>query len=372
MNTPSDPDQLLSWSAATYEAMRGIVPQVRGRSLVIGPSQYPTNRRLAIPGLPAVEVATLADWTARYATLTGSANPAQLPAILFDATGDPWPLVHYFPLARAAGDPERGAFFAQVAELAAHPGLDLRLMGERRRDLTAQMPPSTRWLVAGHLVEVLGQRRDILGAFLSQPRHIRLYTAPAAFSDDGGVAGGDYDPAHERIQLGLSRIFEGFAGPMPGVAPFLHELGHMLDAFEPATGRMGAGRGLLPGLSPLDGQLYDAEARRLFIAGKALEARRYGARVGGDATPDEPLPLGHPYVFQNDGEYIAGYLELFFRTPHRFFRLNPQLFGGFAQLLRRDPRSAWPDDFAFYVTENEAAYARGRRVAPAGISVPGG
>jgi hypothetical protein len=370
MHQPTEPGGVHTWSGETYDALRGAAPQAHGSALVIGPSQYARDQSLHLRGMALVAVAALAEWTSRYAMLTGSANPAQLPAILFDATGDPWPLVHFFPLARALSEAQRADFFAQVAALSVHPHLDLRLIGERQQDLTAQLPPSARWLVAGHIVEILGQRRDILDAFLAEPRHIRLYTAPAAFADDGGVAGGDYDPAHERIQLGLSRLFEGFAGPMPGVAPFVHELGHMLDAFDPASGHMGLGRGLLPGLSASDGPLFDAEARRLFVAGKALEAQRYAARVRGGASA-EPLPLGHPYVFQNDGEFIAGYLELYFRTPNRFFQLNSQLAAAFAQLLRRDPRPTWPEDFAFYVTENEAAYSRGRGApAPAGISVP--
>lgn len=369
MDQSTEFGNVMFWSGETYDTLRGEAPQFLGASLRIGSRQIPADHMLRIAGFPPVAVAELAEWTARYKSLTGAMNPAQLPAILFDATGDPWPLEHFFPLARPLSDPLRGEFFARVADLAAHPHLDLRLMGERRRDLTAQMPPSTRWLIAGHILEILGQRRDVLDAFLAQPRHIRLYTAPAAFADDGGVAGGDYDPAHERIQLDLSRLFEGFGGQMPGVAPFVHEFGHMLDAFDPASGHMGTGRGLLPGLSPSDGPLFDADARRLFVAGKAIEARRYSVRAHGGAS-DEPLPLGHPYVFQNDGEFIAGYLELYFRTPNRFFRLNPEFFAAFAQVLRCDPRPVWREDFSYYVTENEAAYNRGRTVSPAGISVP--
>jgi Glucose-regulated metallo-peptidase M90 len=363
----TQPNELV-WSEETYDAARGTTPQLRGATVIIGPKQWSREQSLRVPGMPPVPVAALAEWILHYATLVGGSNPAQLPALLFDATGDPWPLVHFFPLARPLSDAQRADFFAQVAVLTAHPHLDLRLIGERRHDLTAQLPPSARWLVAGHIVEVLGERSDIMDAFLARPRHIRLYSVPAAFADDGGVAGGDYDPGHERIQLGLSRLFEGFGNTMPGVAPFVHELGHMLDAFDPSSGGMGPGHGLLPGLNRADGRLFDAQARALFVAGKALEAERYAARARG--RWDEPLPIGHPYVFQNDGEFIAGYLELFFRTPHRFAQLNPDLYASFAQLLRRDPRPAWPADFSFYVTENEAPYARGRSVNPAGITIP--
>jgi hypothetical protein len=317
-------------------------------------------------------VAQLIAWATRYAELDGSSNPAPLPALLFDSTGDPWPLSHCFPTFAVLDHAARAQRFARIGAIAAHPHLDLRLIGERRRDLTSHMPASARWIVAGHLVEVLGEQAGMLDALLSQPRHIRLYTSATAFARDGGVAGGDYDPRRERIQLGLARLFEGFYAMRPGVAPLLHELGHMLDALDVASGRMTHGQGLLPGLDPRDGPLYDADARHAFVAGKALERARYEAIRLGAAQPNAgaSLPIGHPYVFQNDGEFIAGYLELFFRTPNRFATLNPTLYAGFATLLRQDPRPAWPEDFGWYAQENQAVYLRGEPLAPAGISVP--
>ena len=352
--------------------LRGLAPQPLGGALRVGGATWDARATLVCPACAPAPVAGLIACAERYAALTGADNPAQLPALLFDLNGDPWPLVHYFPAAGIVPDARRAAHFAQVSAVAAHPNFDLRLIGERRQDLTALLPASGRWLAAGHLVEALGQRPDILAAFLGRPRHFRLYTSGPAFEQDGGIAGGDYDAARERVQLGLSRLFEGFRERRPGVAPFLHELGHMLDAFDAATGGMGRGSGLLPGLAPSDGALFDAEARRLFLAGKALEARRYAAMQRGSVRPraGAELPIGHPYVFQNDGEFIAGYFELFLRTPNRIAALNPDLFGGFARLLRQDPRPAWPEDFAFYVRENEAAYLSGAPLAPAGITVP--
>ncbi len=373
MTDPSSTSgRVIVLSPEQYEAVRALTPQPSHDGLRLGGTNYATSASLSAPVCSSVRVADLIRWADRYATLAGAANPAQLAALLFDASGDPWPLTHYFLAIAALPDPQRAEHFARMGAVAVHPHLDLRLIGERQRDLTAELPASARWLVAGHVIEVLGERQDILAAFLSAPRHIRLYTSAAAFEHDGGVAGGDYDPTHERVQLGLSRLFEGFGGQRPGVAPFLHELGHMLDAFDVASGRMGNGSGLLPGLAPADGPLFDAEARRLFIAGKALEARRYVAACARrDRAPVEAeLPVGHPYVFQNDGEFIAGYLELFLRTPHRFARLNPDLYGAFSRLLRQDPRTAWPDDFAYYARENEAAYLPGRPAGPAGISIP--
>lgn len=363
---------IISLTPAEYDQVRGSPPQLAAAGLMLGTLPLDARARLVCPGCPPVPVATLMRWVQRYSGLADDANPAQLPALLFDANGDPWPLAHYFPRAERLTDAARAAFYGQVAAVAVHPNLDLRLIGERRQNLTAHLPASARWLVAGQLVEVLGQRPDILAAFLARPRHVRLYATSAAFEQDGGVAGGDYDAERERIQLGLSRLFEGYHGALPGVAPLLHELGHMLDAFEPATGGMGWGRGLLPGLAPDDDALFDAEARRLFVRGKTLEARRYAAIQTGAVRPraDGELPIGHPYVFQNNGEFIAGYLELFFRTPHRFAALNPDLYAALATLLRQDPRGERSEDFAFYVRENQAVYRSGSPVAPAGITIP--
>lgn len=374
---PAEDDLAVRLTAGEYDAARCQTPQpardAQGIALDAGTARWPARATLACPDMLPASVARLIAGAEVYRQLTGGANPAQLPALLFDATGDPWPLAHFFPGAGALDGTARGEWSAQIGTVAAHPHFDLRLIGTRRRDLTDGMPPSARWLAAGHLVEVLGQRPDILDTFLARPRHFRLYATPAAFADDGGVAGGDYDAGRERIQLGLSRLFEGFGAPRPGVAPFLHELGHMLDAFAPASGGMHQSHGTLPGLDPGDGALYDAEARRLFVAGKALETQRYEAlRTGQEQARDDDtnLPLGHPYVFQNDGEFIAGYLELFLRTPQRFAARNPALYESFSRLLRQDPRIWWPEDFAFYVRENRAVYLRGEPLARAGITLP--
>ena len=164
---------------------------------------------------------------------------------------------------------------------------------------------------------------------------------------------------------------EGFYGLTPGVAPFLHEFGHMLDAFEASTGRMGFGDGLLPGLSPSDGSIYTPGARELFIRGKRMELERYLARYRSEARATDPLPIGHPYVFQNDAEFAAGYFEMFFRNPHYFAEQNPELFQCYVELFRYDPRHAWKEDFQFYINENRNFYLSGKeRPWKPGITIP--
>jgi hypothetical protein len=304
-----------------------------------------------------------------HTRLTGAACQAQLAALAF-AAGATRALDWYFPLTSALEPDEIDDFYGLLADLMAHPQLDLQLLGEGRADLTDQLPRDSRAIVAGHLAELFFYRRDILDRLLSTPRCFRLYPTAHAFEQDGGVAGGDFNPADECIQLVLSRLYEGFSGATPGVAPFLHEFGHMLDFFDAATSHIGHSAGLLPGLRPTDGAIYTPEARRQFLRGKRLELERYVRRYHGHAAPSEPLPIGHPYVFQNDTEFIAGYLEMFFRNPHYFAAQNPVLYDGFMQLFRQDPRQAWAADFPFYVEENRNFYLSGQRPWQPGLSVP--
>ncbi len=276
--------------------------------------------------------------------------------------------MNYFPLKRVLPPAERAAFEDLVASLTAHPHFDLRMLGPAGPEHAAQLAEAPA-VVAGHLAETFFYRRDILSRLLDQPLRFRLYTTPAAFTEDGGAAGGSFNPEHGTVQLLLARLYEGFQGEWPGVAPFLHEFGHLLDFFDAATGRMGPSRGLLPGLSPSDGPLYTPAARALFLKGKRLERDRYVAVSRRRPGPDDPLPIGHPYVFQNDTEFCAGYFEMFFRNPHHLAAHNPDLHAGYVALFGYDPRAAWPKDFSFYIEQNEAFYRSGQRPWPVGITV---
>ena len=317
----------------------------------------------------AVPVRELAQAAAAHTRLTGVCH-AQLAALAY-AAGAPRALHWYFPLTGALEPDELDEFDLLIGELVRHQGLDVRLIGEGGVDITAELPVDSQAIIAGHLAEIFFYRRDILDRFLSTPRRFRLYATPQAFKADGGVAGGDFSPEKECIQLLLSRLYEGFSGPTPGVAPFLHEFGHMLDFFDAGTGGMGRSEGLLPGLSPSDGAIYTPEARRLFLKGKRLELERYLRHHNTlSLAPGEPPPIGHPYVFQNDTEFIAGYLEMFFRNPHAFAEQNPDLYEGFMELFRQDPRRAWAADFSYYIAENRRFYASGQRAWAPGLSVP--
>jgi hypothetical protein len=262
---------------------------------------------------------------------------------------------------------ETNLFHQLIANIASHPNFDLQLISENKIQLT-DIPNVVQYLIAGHLVEVFFYRQNILGKFLSTPRHFQIYTTPEAFHQDGGVAGGCYNPSRECIQIVMLRLFEGFTGETPGVCPFLHELGHMLDFFDAGSASMKRSAGLYPGLNPNDGDLYNARARDLFITGKRLELDRYLALERGDFSA--PLPIGHPYVFQNDGEFVAGYLEMFFRNPHYFANQNIDLFNAYVELFGYDTRQAWKEDFPHYVQANRKFYLSRQKPTKTRLTIP--
>ena len=354
-----------------FEVMRHMQVEPTTNGVRIGGNIYALHETLICAGIGDISGSGLHDIATLYARLSNNSCHPQLAALVFDLTRNPRALDHYFPITRALNPQGLAAFDTLTAQIAQHPGFDLRIIAERKRDITQSAPPSARILPAGQLAEVFFGRPDILSIFLSGARHILLYTSPDAFTQDGGFAGGDYNPSTESVQLVLARMFEGYNDRMPGVAPFLHELGHMLDFFDARTGRLNRNAGLLPGMRPSDGAIFTPRARDLFVKGKALERERYVAFSSGRVAPDTPMPIGHPYCFQNDTEFMAGYFEMFFRNPHYFAAQNPDLFGGFAELLRQDTRAGWPQDFAFYVTENRKAYApSATRPKPTGITLP--
>ena len=306
----------------------------------------------------------------QFIRLANGECSVQLGVLVFAAMGNVRALDLYFPITQMLNEAEIEIFDQLVQSIAQHPNFDLQLLGEKRVKLTAQMPPSVRHLVAGQIAEVFFYRNELLEHFLATPRHIQLYVTARAFQEDGGMAGGDYNPERASIQLVLRRLFEGFFGETAGVCPFLHELGHMLDDLGRATGITKRSEGLLPGLSPRDGRLFNPRARELFISGKRLELERYLTVYRGTAKADAPFPIGHPYVFQNDGEFIAGYFEMFFRNPNYFATQNPDLYTAFVDLFGYEPRKAWLQDFPFYVNQNRGFYLSGQRPPKPHLTIP--
>jgi hypothetical protein len=286
----------------------------------------------------------------RYESVTNLSCYPQLAAHLFAITRKPRLMNHYFPITRALERQQEAEFHRFVVSIAQNPAFNLQIFSGSWENSTSHLPPEAGYLVAGHIAEIFFYRTDLLDQFLSKKRGFYLYTTPKAFREGGGVAGGCYNPQRDAIQLVLSRLYEGFYQPTPGVAPFIHEFGHMLDH---ASGN----RGLIPGMT----DVIDS-----FRAGKALELERY-ERVRQGQT--DALPIGHPYVFQNDGEFIAGYLEMFFRNPHTFAAQNPALYEAFSGCLKQDPRQYWQQDFPYYVEQNRSYYRSGQKPPKAGITL---
>lgn len=322
-----------------------------GRSIKIGSLSFSVLDHIDFGGsIGTIPADHLMARVIRYNKLTGKTCTPQLAVHIFVITRQPRLLNHYFPLMFSADQDAATDFYALILRILEKSSFDLQLFGENRTNLTSYIGTDISYLVAGHIAEIFFRRRDLLDQFLSQKRGFFLYATPQAFKDDGGVAGGCYHPQRDAIQLVLSRLYEGFYAPTPGVAPFIHEFGHMLDH---ASG----GRGLLPSMT----EFLDE-----FRAGKSLELERYG-RIRQAQT--DSLPIGHPYVFQNDGEFIAGYLEMFFRNPHYFAAQNPALYGAFSNCLKHDPRQYWQQDFSYYVNQNRDYYLSGQRPPKAGITL---
>jgi len=355
----------------SFHRLRNQSVRIHEHHLEIGNTSFLFDDQLNFEGsLGVVPVQSILAAAEQFVRITHDHCPVQLGLLAFTATGRYRALDFYFPITQMLKEPEIDRFYQLAQSIAAHPHFDLQLLGERHANLTAQMPSGIQQVVAGQIAEVFFYRADFLERFLATPRHIQLYTTPKAFEQDGGSAGGDYDPQRKSIQLVVARLFEGFFGETAGVCPFLHEFGHMLDHFDAATGRMGRSEGLLPGLSPRDGSLFNLRARALFIKGKRLELERYLARYQSISKTDSVLPIGHPYVFQNDGEFIAGYFEMFFRNPNYFASQNQDLYTAFVELFGYDRRNAWKQDFPFYIEQNRSFYFSEQRPGPPHLTVP--
>ena len=355
----------------SFHQIRNQPVRIHGQRLEVGNISLRFEEGLNLEGsLGEVSVEWIVQAAQQILRMTHDHCPLQFGALVFAVTGKYRGLDFYFPITQMLTEPEIDQFYHLAQRIAQHPHFDLQLIGEQRVNLTAQMPPSIRQVVAGQIAEVFFYRDKILEKFLASPRHIQLYVNARAFEQDGGASGGDYDPQRESIQLILARVFEGFFGETAGVCPFLHELGHMLDHFDAGTGKMGQSEGLLPGLSPRDGTLFNPRARKLFISGKRLELDRYLSRYHKISKGSDLLPIGHPYVFQNDGEFIAGYFEMFFRNPNYFASQNQDLYAAFMELFGYDPRNAWKQDFPFYINQNREFYFSGQHPWTPHLTIP--
>lgn len=218
-----------------------------------------------------------------------------------------------------------------------------------------------RALVIGQIVSCFVQRPEIATALAQTRPTFALYCDQAHYERDGGVSGGCYvDQTHTVLLVG-ARLFEGYTEPTPGVSPLLHEFGHMLDG----THRRSTGLPYCVGRFPL----LDTQQNTDWDAAKRHEVQRYRRYCQAPHGCDDP-PLGHPYVFQTDGEFVAGYWEMFWRNPHAFAAHSPTLYAVLMQYVADDPRR-YTTDFMGYVRGNQAFYAQKEPAWPSAIRLAG-
>ncbi|MFM2308672.1 MAG: Glucose-regulated metallo-peptidase [Chloroflexota bacterium] len=262
-------------------------------------------------------------------------------------------LQHYFPVIGWLDPTLRQRWASLYAHYLVTTPLTIVYIGNRREPA----PLAIRAMVVGHLVSCFISTPHVLAALYETNPTFHICADARAYARIGGVGGGCYDERTHCIMLEVSRLFEGYWQPIPGVCPFLHELGHMLDG---THSRLSGGRRSI-GDPPLlnDGQ------RAAWRTGKQTEVHRYRAYQHAGKIV-EHAPLGHPYVFQTDGEFLAGYWEMFWRNPHAFGAHSPQLYDALMSYVGHDPRM-YTVDYPGYVNGNRTFYGAGERAWPSQI-----
>lgn len=344
------------------------VTPAQGR-IRIGEWEYDLDGSLRLNApFGTIPVPALADALKPYSLLSGGECQPQAAILVYQVTGRLEALTHYFPLLRILDKRQQIEFHARLQQLASSYELRVVMKGLPEDTTFSEAPEGVRILAAGHILEVFFFQPEMLARFFKSRRSFWVYPDRRAYQAAGGAGGGSYHPVLRCVRLYMQRFFEGFYGAMPGQAPFLHELGHMLEHFNSRRGLMLPGTRLLPGMLESDGSLFNPEARTLFLEGKRLEKERYLDWSMQSEAGRGPMPLGSPYVFQNDSEFIAGYFEMFFRNPHAFAEKNITLYRAFERLFGWDPRQAWEQDFDVYVRSNRLAYESGKPLKTAGLT----
>jgi hypothetical protein len=378
-----------------WDEFYNVVPEFSGEDMKLGTLTIPLNEIVNFGArVGNIPVYQLAHITNSHNSIFGWLFMPQLAMLIFLCTRKASVLNTYFPLTKMLDKTEQKEFYRLAGDIMRQPNfkvyvfsltethsLDVlsenNVWGRGKEDqvgsallIDSVSPRATHiaFFIACHIAEIFFYQRPILNRLLKTSFEIRIATSQEAFEKDGGVAGGCFNAEKRTIQLVLSRLFEGFKGKTPGVAPFLHEFGHLLDHFDVKQPGLSKSFGTLPGMRERDGALFNPQARKLFLMGKKLEWERYMYLHEHDYQDGDSFPIGHPYVFQNDGEFIAGYLEMFFRNPHYFASQNLDLYDSFRLTFGYDPRKAWAEDFPYYVEQNQTFYREHKPPQP-GITI---
>ena len=303
-----------------------------------------------------IPVATLRARWHELVNYYGAGYRVPLAGLVFDTTAELDALGHFLPLIPQLNPAQRQQFRTKLNELFADRRLQITLWRERS---VIPATLSMRALIAGQLLLCFWQRPDVLELVVASQPKFALYTDATSYARAGGVGGGCYVVEAHQILLQVERLYEGFFTPIPDVCPLLHELGHLLDGTAMRVQKSGVCRGELPGMT--------ASELAEFGAGKRAEYRCYQAWYHGRPPQDGQMPLGHPYVFQTDGEFLAGHWEMFWRNPHSMATTSPQLFAALCRYTRQDPRQFVTTDYLGYVRGNREFYQSGERPWPSAI-----
>lgn len=276
-----------------------------------------------------------------------------LAALIFQASKEFTCLAHFFPLLRSCSDETRGSFRQDLNALLQRPELQIVYVTDNG---PIPAPLVLRVLVSAQILCCFWQRKAVIELLMRSKPSVHLFANHALYTRAGGVGGGCYSVESHRIMLEASRMFEGFFTLHPNVSPFLHEFGHMLDGTHMRTHQLPHCQGRMPGM--------DATHIQQWRLAKATEYALYMAWYHHRPPTHGQTPIGHPYVFQNDGEFLAGHWEMFWRNPHSMAAMSPALFSAFVAYTNQDPRTSLAEDYMGYVRDNVRFYHSGAQPWP--------
>jgi hypothetical protein len=284
-----------------------------------------------------------------------STSPIRMPlaGLVFQVSKELTSLGHFFPLIHILDSTQRSEFRTRLNTLLQNNNMNITYT-----TATGVITPPLimRVLVLGQIISCFWGRPEIIDALQRTVPSIALYADRQHYERAGGVGGGCYLPHEHRIMLESNRLFEGFYTPIPNVSPFLHELGHMLDGTHMRLERLPHCYGRMPLMRPIDVSLWQKAKQR--------EVHCYAAWYHQRPPANGQMPIGHPYVFQNDGEFLAGHWEMFWRNPHTMAQMTPHVFTAFYTYVNQDPRDWLSHDYTGYVDGNRAFYQSGQQPWP--------
>jgi hypothetical protein len=284
-----------------------------------------------------------------------SISPMRMPlaGLVFQVSKELTSLGHFFPIIRTFDDAQRSEFRTRLNALL--QSNDIRITYTTATG-SSTPPLILRVLVLGQIVSCFWGRPEIVDALRRTLPQIALFVDRQHYERAGGVGGGCYLLHEHRIMLEANRLFEGFYTPVPSVSPFLHEFGHMLDGTHMRLEQLPHCCGRMP--------LMGATDILLWQKAKYLEWQCYTAWYHQRPPANGQMPIGHPYVFQNDGEFLAGHWEMFWRNPHTMAQMTSHVFTAFQNYVNQDPRDWLPHDYTGYVEGNRAFYQSGQQPWP--------